>query len=100
MNKTYAVRLSKLSKYFGETSENFKSGKIHEEEYIFEYTDYAEALQEYKKHCTSSANSLAMQHIFSSTYTVQLLDWEGTNPQTPYNQNKRGVMFQITVSNL
>jgi ribonuclease D len=100
MKNTYAVRLSKLSKYFGETSENFQSKKIHEEEYIFEYTDYKEALEEYKKHCASSANSLATQTIFASTYTVQLLDWEGTNPQKNCNQYKRGIMHQITISNL
>jgi ectoine hydroxylase-related dioxygenase (phytanoyl-CoA dioxygenase family) len=100
MKQTYAVRLSKLSKFFGESNENYKSGKIHEEEYIFEYATYSEALEEYQKHCTNAAKSLAVQIIFASTYTVQLLDWEGTNPQTPNTQYKRGVMFQITISNL
>jgi hypothetical protein len=100
MKQSYAVRLSKISKYFGQTNEHYKSGKIHEEEYIFEYTDYAEALEEYKKHCASVANSLAMQIIFASTYTVQLLDWEGTNPQTNCTKYKRGIMFQISISNL
>jgi ribonuclease D len=100
MKNTYAVRLSKISKYFGESNENYKSGKIHEEEYIFEYTDYKEALEEYKKHCASVANSISMQIIFASTYTVQLLDWEGTNPQSACTKYKRGIMFQITISNL
>jgi hypothetical protein len=100
MKKTYAVRLSKLSKYFGTSEENFKPGQVHEEEYIFEYTDYKEALESYKQYCDDSAKSLALQIIFASTYTVQLLDYEGTNPQYNGDKNKRRIEHQITISNL
>ena len=100
MKKTYAVRLSKLSKYFGMPSEHYKEGQIHEEEYIFEYTDYKEALDHYKKSCGEAAETLAIQIVFSQTYTIQILDLEGTNPQFNGDKSKRRIMFQITISNL
>jgi hypothetical protein len=99
MKKKYAVRLSKISKYYGIPSENFQQGKIHEEEYNFQYEDYKDALEEYNKHCESAASSICMQISFSSTYTIQLLDWEGTNPNKSKSE-KRRVMYQITISNI
>lgn len=100
MKQTYAVRLSKLSKYFGVPSEYYKEGQVHEEEYIFEYTDYKEALEHYKKACGEAGESLALQIVFSQTYTIQLLNWEGTNPQFNGDKNKRRIDHQITISNL
>ncbi len=99
MKKKYAVRLSKISKYYGVPSESHQQGKIHEEEYIFYYEDYRKALDEYNNHCQSAASHICMQGVFSSTYTIQLLDWEGTNPNISASE-KRRIMFQITISNI
>ena len=32
MKKNYQVRLSRISKYYGQPSESFKQGQIHEED--------------------------------------------------------------------
>ena len=99
MKNKYAVRLSKIYKYYGIVSETHKQGQIHEEEYIFEYQEYRDALDEYHKHCENSAKHICMQGVFSSTYTIQLLDWEGTNPNKSKSDNRR-IMFQISISNV
>lgn len=100
MKQNHAVRVSKISKYYGKPSENFEKGQIHEEEYIFQFENYKDALEEYNEQCESTANSICMQSVFSSTYTIQLLDWEGTNPQKIGTKDKRRIMFQVTISNI
>jgi hypothetical protein len=99
MKNKYAVRLSRIKKYYGIVNETHKQGQIHEEEYIFHYEEYKDALDEYHKHCESSARNICMQGVFSSTYTIQLLDWEGTNPNKSQS-DKRRIMFQISISNV
>jgi hypothetical protein len=99
MQKNYAVRLSRISKYYGIPSESHKQGQIHEEEYVFNHSEFKDALESYNKHCIDSATNIAMQGVFSSTYTIQLLDWEGTNPNTSSSE-KRRIMYQLTMSNV
>lgn len=97
--QNYIVRVSKLSKYFGETSETFKNGLIHEEEYNYEYSDYSLALSDYNKKCAECAEQCATGIVFTQSYTIQLLSAEGTNPMKGHSE-KRRVCFQLIISNL
>jgi hypothetical protein len=99
MKKNYTVRLQKLSKFHGTTNETFTNGLIHEEEYKYLYSDYGEALDAYKEQVKDCAGQVAVSVCFSQTYTVQLLDYEGTNPMNSHVEKKR-IMFQVTMSNL
>jgi len=95
----YTVRTQKLSKFHGTTNETFTNGVIHEEEYDYLYSDYAQALDAYKEQVIDCSGQLAISVCFSQTFTVQLLDSEGTNPLKSHGE-KRRIMFQLTMSNL
>lgn len=97
--KNYKVRIHKLSKYFGETDENFKDGQVHEEEYNYPYSDYKEALSFYVKKCEECAEQCSMGISFSHSFTIQLLGNIETNPMKSHSE-KRRVYFQLTMSNL
>ena len=99
MKNMYTVRTQKLSKFHGTTNETFTDGLIHEEEYNYLYSDYSQALDAYKEQVKDCSSQVATSVCFSQTYTVQLLDYEGTNPM-PTFQTKRKIMFQVTMSNL
>ena len=99
MKNMYAVRAQKLSKFHGTSNETFTNGLIHEEEYNYLYSDYGKALDAYKEQVKDCSSQVATSVCFSQTYTVQLLDYEGTNPM-PTFQTKRKIMFQVTMSNL
>lgn len=99
MKNTYTVRIQKLSKFHGTTNETFTDGVIHEEEYNYLYSDYAQALDAYKEQVKDCAGQVAVGVCFNQTYTVQLLDAEGTNPMKSHGE-KRKIWFQVTMSNL
>lgn len=95
----YTVRTQKLSKYHGTTNETFTNGVIHEEEYNYLYSDYAQALDAYREQVKDCSGQVAISVFFSQTFTVQLLDAEGTNPLKGHEEKKR-IWFQVTMSNL
>ena len=99
MKKYYTVRTQKLSKYHGTTNETFTNGVIHEEEYNYLYSDYGEALNKYTEQVKDCAGQVAVSVCFSQTFTVQLLDAEGTNPLKSHGEKSR-IWFQVTMSNL
>ena len=99
MKNTYTVRTQKLSKFHGTTNETFTDGLIHEEEYNYVYLDYGEALNKYIEQVKDCAGQVAVSVCFNQTYTVQLLDSEGTNPMKSNGEKKR-IWFQVTMSNL
>ena len=99
MKKNYTVRIQKLSRFHGTTNETFTDGVIHEEEYNYLYSDYGEALDAYKEQVKDCAGQVAVYVCFNQTYTVQLLDSEGTNPMKSNGEKKR-IWFQVTMSNL
>jgi|688.fasta_scaffold1972674_2 hypothetical protein len=96
----FKVRVHKLSKYFGECqTEAFTKNRIHEEEYIFSFSNYTQALERYKKECGECAEQCSMSISFSQTYTIQLIDEEMKNPLKSHNE-KYAIAFQLTMSNL
>jgi len=99
MKNTYAVRAQKLSKFHGTSNETFTNGLIHEEEYNYLYINYGEALDAYIEQVKDCSRQVATSVCFSQTYTVQLLDYEATNPMKAHGE-KRKIMFQVSMSNL
>lgn len=100
MKTNYKVRVSKLSKYHGETNENHKNGKIHEEEYNYIYFDYKEALDAYKEHCVKTADFLSLPlNFWTQTCVIQLIDNSDNNPQKPFEHLGLTVR-QLTLTNL
>lgn len=99
MKNKYTVRTQKLSKFHGTSNETFTNGLIHEEEYNYFYSDYGEALDAYKEQVKDCSGQVAISVCFSQTFTVQLLDFEGTNPMKEHGE-KRKIWFQVTMSNL
>ena len=95
----YTVRTQKLSKFYGTTNETFTDGLIHEEEYNYVYSDYGKALDAYKEQVKDCSSQLAISVCFNQTFTIQLLDIEGTNPLKSHGEKKR-IWFQVTMSNL
>lgn len=100
MKTNYKIVLHKLSKYHGETTENHKNGKIHEEEYTFHYNDYKEALDDYTEYCAKSANFLSLPlNSWTSTHTIKFIDNTENNPDKSF-ENFSLVVRQLTMSNL
>jgi|GEM_PF-2487635 hypothetical protein len=99
MKNNYTVRIQKLSKFHGTTNETFTDNVIHEEEYNYLYSEYGEALDAYKEQVKDCAGQVAVSVCFNQTYTVQLLDCEGTNPMKSHGE-KRKIWFQVTMCNL
>ena len=99
MKNYYTVRIQKLSKFHGTSNETYTNGLIHEEEYNYLYLDYGEALNKYTEEVKDCAGQVAVSVCFNQTYTVQLLDCEGTNPMKSHGE-KRKIWFQVTMCNL
>ena len=100
MTNKYKVKLHKLSKYHGESTENHKNGKIHEEEYNFLFDNYKEALDAYTEYCAKSANFLSLPlSSWTQTHTIKFIDNTENNPQKPF-EHFGIVVRQLTLSNL
>lgn len=100
MTNNYKVSIHKLSKYHGETNENHKSGKIHEEEYNYIYIDYKEALDAYREQCIKSAEFLSLPFsTWTQTCIIKLIDNTEKNPQKHF-ENLGLIVRQLTLSNL
>jgi hypothetical protein len=56
-------------------------------------------LNKYTEEVKDCAGQVAISVCFTQTYTVQLLDSEGTNPMKAHGE-KRKIWFQVTISNL
>lgn len=100
MTNKYKVTVNRFAKYHGESSENHKNGKIHEEQYNYLYDDYKLALDAYIEKCTESAKFLSLPiSSFTQTDVVKLIDNTENNPNKA--QEHLGlVVRQLTMSNL
>lgn len=100
MINKYKVRVSKLSKYLGETNETHIHGKIHEEEYVFLYNDYPKALETYREQCNRCADFLSLpMNFWIQTNVIQLIDNTENNPQQGF-EHLGLVVRQLTLTNL
>ena len=100
MTNKYKVTLNKVSKYHGETNENHKHGKIHEEQSDFLYDDYKQALDSYLERCVECAKHLSLPiSTFTQTFIVKLIDNTENNPQKGF-EHFGLVVRQLTLSNL
>lgn len=96
----YIVKVSKLSRYHGETNENHINGKIHEELYEYLYQDYKEAYDSYTKFCIDSAEFLSLPlNSFRQKAIIQLIDCTENNPLKSFGERKL-IMRELTISNL
>ncbi len=97
---SYKVKISKLSRYHGETTENHVHGKIHEELYEYLYQDYKEAYDSYTEHCIGSAQFLSLPlSTFTQKTVIQLIDLTESNPQKAHG-NFNMIMRELTISNI
>lgn len=100
MKNKYKVTVSKLARYHGESNENHKHGKIHEEQYNYLYDDYKLALDCYKERCIESAKFLSLPiSSFTQTDIIKLIDNTENNP-TNGQEHIGLVVRQLTMSNL
>jgi hypothetical protein len=96
----FKVRISKLSRYHGETSEHHVHGKIHEELYEYLYQDYKEAYESYTENCIGSAQFLSLPlNSFTQKTVLQLIDLTESNPQKAHGSFNM-ILRELTISNL
>ena len=100
MINKYKVSIQKLSKYHGESNENYKHGKIHEEQYNFLYDDYKQALDSYMERCVESTKHLSLPlSYYTMTHTIRLIDNTENNP-SKCEEHLPLIVRQLTISNL
>ena len=100
MINKYKVTLHKLAKYHGETNENHKNGKIHEEQYNFLYDDYKQALDSYMERSIECAKHLSLpMSTWTQTHIVTLIDNTENNPSNGH-EHLGLIVRQLTISNL